>query len=194
VVVNEFGGPGTFTLIETADPTAEAGQALVKVAVPGVNFIDVDQRAGLYPMPTPFPAALAAMLRCLLFKRTLEYHGGSAMQALMIINGSAYGLDSTYNAIRLAAALAKRDGVDMTVFLMGDGVGAAMKGQKTPDGYYKLDRMLTVVSRNGGAVLCCGTCMDARGITEDMLMEGAQRSTMEALADNVLGADKVLVF
>jgi uncharacterized protein involved in oxidation of intracellular sulfur len=116
------------------------------------------------------------------------------MNILMIINGSAYGLDSTYNAIRLAAAMAKRDGVTVTVFLMGDGVGAAMAGQKTPDGYYKLDRMLSVVTRNGGQILCCGTCMDARGIQESMLMEGSRRSTMEELADNTLSADKVLVF
>lgn len=113
---------------------------------------------------------------------------------LMIINGSAYGLDSTYNAVRLAASLSKRDDVTTTVFLMGDGVTAAMAGQKTPDGYYKLDRMLTTVARNGGAILCCGTCMDARGVQETMLMEGARRSTMEALADHTLAADKVLVF
>jgi len=116
------------------------------------------------------------------------------MDALMIINGSAYGLDSTYNAIRLAVSMSKRDGVTMTVFLMGDGVTAAMTGQKTPDGYYKLDRMLSVVTRNGGAILCCGTCMDARGITEAMLTEGARRSTMEELTDATLAADKVLVF
>ncbi len=116
------------------------------------------------------------------------------MDALMIINGSAYGLDSTYNAIRLAVSMSKRDGVTMTVFLMGDGVTAAMAGQKTPDGYYKLDRMLSVVTRNGGAILCCGTCMDARGITEAMLTEGARRSTMEELTDATLAADKVLVF
>lgn len=116
------------------------------------------------------------------------------MNALMIINGSAYGLDSTYNAIRLAASMSKREGVAMTVFLMGDGVTAAMAGQKTPDGYYKLDRMLGVVTRNGGAILCCGTCMDARGITEEMLFEGARRSTMEELTDHVLAADKTLVF
>ncbi len=36
----------------------------------------------------------------------------------MIINRSAYGLDSTYNAIRLAANLAQRGDVEMTVFLM----------------------------------------------------------------------------
>jgi uncharacterized protein involved in oxidation of intracellular sulfur len=36
--------------------------------------------------------------------------------------------------------------------------------------------------------------MDARGITEEMLIEGAARSTMEALTDATLAADKVLVF
>ena len=116
------------------------------------------------------------------------------MDALMIINGSAYGLDSTYNAIRLAGSMAKRDGVVMTVFLMGDGVTAAMKGQRTPDGYYTLDRMLGAVTRNDGRILCCGTCMDARGIAEDMLRAGAVRSTMEELTDLTIAADKVLVF
>jgi uncharacterized protein involved in oxidation of intracellular sulfur len=113
---------------------------------------------------------------------------------LLIINGSAYGLDSTFNAIRLAGSMSKRDGVDVTVFLMGDGVTAAMAGQRTPDGYYKLDRMLAGVVHHGGTIECCGTCMDARGVTEGMLVEGARRSTMEALTDRTLAADKVLVF
>lgn len=47
---------------------------------------------------------------------------------------------------------------------------------------------------DAGHVLCCGTCLDARGIQDAMLMEGAQRSTMDVLADNTLDADKVLVF
>jgi uncharacterized protein involved in oxidation of intracellular sulfur len=116
------------------------------------------------------------------------------MKILMIINGSAYGMDSTYNAVRLAGSLSKRDGVEVTVFLMGDGVTAALANQITPDGYYKLDRMLSVVTRHGGAIACCGTCMDARGIKDEMLIEGAGRSTMEALADATLASDKVLVF
>ena len=116
------------------------------------------------------------------------------MKILMIINGPAYGADATYNAVRLAGALAKRDDVTVQVFLMGDGVTVAMAGQKTPDGYYKLDRMLAVVTRNGGQVGCCGTCMDARGLTDDMLIELADRSTMDELADWTLAADKVLVF
>jgi len=116
------------------------------------------------------------------------------MDALMIVNGPAYGADATYNAVRLAAALAKREGVTVQVFLMGDGVTVAMRNQKTPDGYYRLDRMISGVPRNGGQVLCCGTCMDARGIGEDMLIEDAHRSTMDELATLTLAADKVLVF
>lgn len=116
------------------------------------------------------------------------------MKILMIINGSAYGLDSTYNAIRLAGSLSKRENVNVTVFLMGDGVTTAMQNQKTPDGYYKLDRMLSIVVRNGGKIECCGTCMDARGISDQMLIEGSVRSTMEKLADFTIASEKVLVF
>ena len=45
-----------------------------------------------------------------------------------------------------------------------------------------------------GQVLLCGTCMDARGITDAELMPGAKRSTMDALATALSEADKVLVF
>ncbi|MET3768819.1 uncharacterized protein involved in oxidation of intracellular sulfur [Marisediminicola sp. UYEF4] len=116
------------------------------------------------------------------------------MNILLIINGAAYGQDTTYNAVRLAKSLSKRDGVTVQVFLMGDGVTAAMAGQKTPDGYYMLDRMLSSILRQGGEIRCCGTCIDARGLTEAMLIEGATRSTMDALADWTFAADKVLVF
>jgi uncharacterized protein involved in oxidation of intracellular sulfur len=36
--------------------------------------------------------------------------------------------------------------------------------------------------------------MDARGLTESELIEGAARSTMDELATEMLAADKVLVF
>lgn len=45
-----------------------------------------------------------------------------------------------------------------------------------------------------GKVLLCGTCMDARGFTDDDIVQGAQRSTMQELAEHTLAADKVLVF
>jgi len=119
---------------------------------------------------------------------------GAAVNVLLIINGAALGSDVTFNAIRLAGALSKRDGVAVRVFLIGDGVTCAVAGQAVPNGYYHLDRMLTTVIRGGGEVACCGTCLDARGLREEMLIDKAQRSTMEHLADWTLGADKILVF
>ena len=113
---------------------------------------------------------------------------------LLIINGPAYGADETFNAVRLAVALGRRDDAETKVFLMGDAVTCAVAGQKTPDGYYSLDRMLKGFLRRGGQIACCGTCLDARGLTEDNLIENAPRSSMEELAAWTVEADDVLTF
>jgi len=73
-------------------------------------------------------------------------------------------------------------------------VAAAKAGQKTPDGYYNIERMLKRVLTGKGQVLLCGTCMDARGMTEAEVMPGARRSTMDELASATIAADKTLVF
>ena len=114
--------------------------------------------------------------------------------ALLILNQPAYGADETFNAVRLANALVRRDDADVTVFLMGDAVTCAVAGQKTPDGYYTLGRMLESFARHGGRVACCGTCLDARGLTQDHLVDAAARSTMDELAGWVVEADRVLTF
>ena len=113
---------------------------------------------------------------------------------LLILNGPSYGADETFNALRLAVALSRRDDADVKVFLMGDAVTCAVAGQKTPDGYYTLDRMLKCLVRHGGQIACCGTCLDARGLTEDNLIDDAPRSSMEELATWTVEADDVLTF
>lgn len=113
---------------------------------------------------------------------------------LLILNGPAYGADETFNAVRLAVALSRRDDAEVKVFLMGDAVTCAVAGQKTPDGYYTLDRMLSGFVRHGGQVACCGTRLDARGLTEDNLIDVAPRSTMDVLAAWTVEADDVLTF
>ena len=68
---------------------------------------------------------------------------------------------------RLAHALLKKEPqTAVTVFLMADAVVAAKAGQKTPDGYYNVERMLKRVLASKGEVLLCGTCMDARGLDD----------------------------
>ncbi|WP_163268950.1 DsrE/DsrF/TusD sulfur relay family protein [Chelativorans alearense] len=116
------------------------------------------------------------------------------MKTLFILNGPPYGTESCYNALRLAHTLLKKEPeAEIAVFLMADAVIAARKGQRTPDGYYNIERMLKRVLAKG-TVLLCGTCMDARGMTDNDVMDGAKRSTMGELGDATLGADKVLVF
>jgi uncharacterized protein involved in oxidation of intracellular sulfur len=117
------------------------------------------------------------------------------MKTLLILNGPPYGDESAFNALRFAHALHKLDpDGTVTVFLMADAVTAAKAGQSTPDGYYNMERMLKRVLAAKGRVLLCGTCMDARGLKEAEIVEGAQRSTMDELAKATLAADKVMVF
>lgn len=116
------------------------------------------------------------------------------MNVLIIVNGPAYGSDETFNALRLAIALSKRADAEPRLFLMGDAVTCAVAGQKTPDGYYTLDRMLQTFVRHGGEIGCCGTCLDARGLTKEHLIDDARRSTMDELAAWTVEADKILTF
>jgi uncharacterized protein involved in oxidation of intracellular sulfur len=117
------------------------------------------------------------------------------MKSVLILNDPPYGTERVYNGLRLAHALGKNDPeAQITVFLMADAVLAAKAGQKTPDGFYNVERMLKRVIAGKGQVLLCGTCLDARGIAEAEIMEGARRSTMDELAAATIAADKVLVF
>jgi uncharacterized protein involved in oxidation of intracellular sulfur len=63
-----------------------------------------------------------------------------------------------------------------------------------PDGSYRLDRMVGSVARHGGESGCCATCIDARGIDDDHLTQGAQRSSLDELADWATWPDKILTF
>ena len=68
---------------------------------------------------------------------------------LFVINDAPYGNERPYNALRLALNLAKRDGLSVKVFLTADGVFCAHKGQKTPDGYYNVERMIKSLVARG---------------------------------------------
>jgi uncharacterized protein involved in oxidation of intracellular sulfur len=117
------------------------------------------------------------------------------MKVLFILNDPPYGTERCYNGLRLARSLLKADSeAELTVFLMADAVACAKKGQKTPNGYYNVERMLHGVLAGGGQVLLCGTCMDARGLGEDGMLDGTERSTMDALTEATIAADKTLVF
>ena len=116
------------------------------------------------------------------------------VKTLVVLNDPAYGTERSYNGLRLAHALAKRNGQDVRVFLLGDAVSCALAGQQTPNGYYNLERMLAATIERGAKVGLCGTCMDARAIQEAQVVDGARRSNLEELTDWTVWADKVVAF
>ncbi len=116
------------------------------------------------------------------------------MKTLFILNDGPYGSERTYNGLRLAGAIARQEASEVRVFLIGDAASAAQKGQKVSPGFYNVEVMLGNVTRHQGVIGICGTCMEARGITENDIAEGTHKSTLAELAEWTTWADKVLVF
>ncbi len=117
------------------------------------------------------------------------------MKILFILNDAPYGNERSYNALRLAKSLTKHEPDELTLFLMADAVSCAKRGQKPPSGYYDIELMFKAVLRYPNSrVMLCGACMEARGLKEEELVEGTQRSDLEALSALTCDADKVLVF
>ncbi len=113
---------------------------------------------------------------------------------LFILNDPPYGTERSYNGLRLARSLLKAGDAEVKLFLIGDAVACAKAGQKVPPGYYNIGDMLGMIVRAGGEIGVCGTCIDARGISETDLVKGAARSTMDELTAWTQWSDKVMVF
>lgn len=118
----------------------------------------------------------------------------AGMKFLLMLNDPPYGSERSYNALRLARNLLSKEAGEVRMFLLGDAAACAKGGQKVPQGYYNIADMLSGFMRRGGTVGVCGTCLDARGIADSDLVEGAGRGNMDQLSEWSTWADKVLVF
>lgn len=116
------------------------------------------------------------------------------MTYLFVLNDAPEASERGYNALRLATSLAAGGENAVTVFLLGDGVLAAVAGREIPPGGRDLPWMLRRLAAGGARVLACGTCMDQRGVRDQALIDDASRSTLDALTSLSAESDKVLVF
>jgi len=113
----------------------------------------------------------------------------------LILTSAPYGDEKIWNALRLAGALTSTaKEVKINIFLLGDAVNTAKKGQKPPQGYYNLESMLAELIQHDANVLVCGTCLKARGLQQGELVEGVQTGTMIQLAKWVTESQKVIQF
>lgn len=117
------------------------------------------------------------------------------MLLTIIVNDSPYGIEKPWNAFRLAStSVTDEIGMKVNLFLMGDSVVSAKKGQKTPEGYYNMEKMLGSLISKGIEVKVCGSCINARGLKEEELVEGVLRGSMKILANWVKESDRVVSF
>lgn len=117
------------------------------------------------------------------------------MKILILINEPPYGNEKAYNALRIANQLGKdHETVEVRIFLMADAANCAIANQTTPSGYYNIERMLKLSLLKGAKVKICGSCAEARGVKNALLIEGAEISTMAELTNWVVDSDKVLIF
>ena len=66
----------------------------------------------------------------------------------ILLNEAPYGTERSYNALRLALSLVKNN-ENVQVFLTGDAVLCALRNQKTPEGYYNIERMIKGLLQRG---------------------------------------------
>jgi len=117
------------------------------------------------------------------------------MKTLIIINDAPYGTEKAFNGLRLANQILKDvETTEVVIFLMADAVTCALPNQKTPDGYYNIERMLKLFVQKKGVIKICTSCAEARGIDKLELVQGAFLSTMKELTQLTTESDKVITF
>jgi uncharacterized protein involved in oxidation of intracellular sulfur len=118
------------------------------------------------------------------------------MKVLIIFNREPYdNSDVTWNGLRLAGQL-QESGQEVRIFLMNDSVDMARDVCQPPANYDQdLSQMLKDLIAKGVTVQVCGTCMARCGIYKNHpYFDGAEKSTMSALAEWVVDSDQVITF
>ncbi len=122
--------------------------------------------------------------------------GSLTMQdILMIVHAPPYGSERVLSALRLALALASREGgaPRLNVFLMSDATVLALPNQQDASGH-TLQDMLEQLIGHGVPVRLCKTCAANRGLLDLALVAGVTIGTLAELAEATVQADKVITF
>lgn len=111
----------------------------------------------------------------------------------IVLQDAPYGNEKVWNALRLSQALLTT-GTKVRIFLYGDSVVSAKKGQSPPKGFYNIGEMLKGLIEKGVEVRSCLTCTNARGLEPEDLVEGAVIGKTIDLARWISEGGQVMVF
>jgi uncharacterized protein involved in oxidation of intracellular sulfur len=116
------------------------------------------------------------------------------MEYLFILNDSPHTSQRTYNGLRLAVSVSRSAENRVRAFLFGDGVIAGL-GQPAPlNAFYNTQELLNQLAQRGAEIGACKTCLEQRGISDEMLLPVVKRRTLDDLTVWTDEAEKVLVF
>ena len=110
----------------------------------------------------------------------------------VILGSNAYTSERAYSALNFCLTSLK-EGIDVNLFLMEDGVFVAKKGQN-PENFRSAEDWLRTVIEAGATVKLCGTCCKERGLNPAEFVDGVEKGGMKDLVDWVKNADKALFF
>ncbi|UCD02426.1 MAG: DsrE family protein [Promethearchaeota archaeon] len=108
----------------------------------------------------------------------------------IIIADGAYTSERPFTMLRFAYT-ALLEGHKINIFLVEDGIFVGKKNQD-PTTYENVGKWMKDVIEEGANVKACGVCMRARGLSEDELIEGIRKTTMNTLVEMCAEADNIL--
>ncbi|MFX1503392.1 MAG: DsrE/DsrF/TusD sulfur relay family protein [Promethearchaeota archaeon] len=108
----------------------------------------------------------------------------------IVIGDGGYTVERPYTMLRFAYT-ALLEGHKINIFLVEDGIFVGKKNQD-PSTYDNIGKWMMDVISEGANVKACGVCMKARGLVEDELMEGIEKTTMNGFVEMCVEADNVL--
>jgi uncharacterized protein involved in oxidation of intracellular sulfur len=94
--------------------------------------------------------------------------------------------------LRLAFSLSRK--ADVRIFLFGDGVTCALAGLSPAHADYNPQELLQAIAGANAEIAACGTCLEARGISQESLIAPVKRGSLDQLVEWVEEAEKVINF
>ena len=108
----------------------------------------------------------------------------------IIIGDGAYTKERPFTMLRFAyTALLEEHKIN--IFLVEDGIFVGKKNQN-PSTHDNVGKWMKDVISEGANVKACGVCMKARGLSEDQLIDGIEKTSMHGLVEMCEEADNVI--
>ncbi len=108
----------------------------------------------------------------------------------IVIGDGAYTSERPFTMLRFAYT-ALLDEHKVNIFLVEDGIFVGKKKQD-PTTYDNVGKWMSDVISEGANVKACGVCMRARGISEDELIDGIEKTSMNSFLEMCVESDNVL--